>query len=102
MDIQEVIDAFYWKNGPCCAGCDWWRYFNSMVGECLRSAPVSGAERWAMVGLSRPSFIGSAGHVVTKREHHCGEFKDNFDWSNLPVAYRCRIGAEPKGTEHGS
>lgn len=90
---QEAIDTFYWDNGPCCAGCDWWRSFNTRVGECLKSAPVSGQERFAMTGMSRPTMAVGAGHVATMREHHCGDFKDDFDWSALPLAYLFRIGA---------
>lgn len=73
---QAVIDAFYAKHGPCCAGCDWWRWYNSCVGDCTRSAPVSGAERIAMLGFSYTSLPIGAGHVMTLREHVCGEFKD--------------------------
>lgn len=50
--IQRGIDAYYRKHGPCCAGCDHWGWFNSMVGECTRSAPVSGEERMAMMGMT--------------------------------------------------
>ena len=92
---QEAIDAFYWKNGPCCAGCDWWRSFNSVIGECLRSAPVSGEERFAMTGMSRPSIVSGAGHVATVREHHCGDFKDDFDWRTLTLPYLARVGYRP-------
>lgn len=93
MDTQEAVDRFYWQHGPCCAGCDWWRSFNSSVGECLKSAPVSDEERWAMLGISSPSLVASAGHVMTKRDHHCGDFKDEFDWATLPLTYRKIVGA---------
>jgi len=74
---QRVIDAFYTKHGPCCAGCDWWRWFNAVVGECIRSAPVSGAERTAMLGITGASIQPEAGHVMTRRDHCCGEFRDS-------------------------
>jgi hypothetical protein len=90
---QEFLDRHYWKNGPCCAGCDWWRSLSSRAGECLRSAPVSGSERWAMLGIEALSLDAGAGHVATKREHVCGEFKDDFDWSSLSLAYRKKVGA---------
>jgi hypothetical protein len=90
---QENIDQFYWSHGPCCAGCDWWRHFNSLVGECLKSAPVGEHERWAMIGIEYSSLWSGAGHVATPRDHHCGDFRDNFDWSTLPLAYRSRVGA---------
>ena len=80
---QEWIDRFYFQHGPCCAGCDWWRSFNSATGECTKSAPVSAEERWAMLGMSNASLNTGAGHVVTRREYLCGEFKDEFDWSSL-------------------
>ena len=90
---QEAVDRFYWSHGgPCCAGCDWWRHFNSVAGDCLRSAPVAEGERWAMLGLSGQSLSTGAGHVVTLRSHVCGEFRDGFDWSSLPPAYQRRVG----------
>lgn len=89
---QEVLDAFYTKNGPCCAGCDWWHWTNTLVGECRKSAPVGGAERYAMLGISWTSLPLEAGHVMTRREHRCGDFADTFDWSSLPAAYLRRIG----------
>ena len=73
---QRVVDAFYAGHGPCCAGCDWWRHYNSLVGECIRSAPVAGAERFAMLGINGLSLQPGAGHVMTRRDHHCGEFRD--------------------------
>ena len=90
---QEFVDRFYWSNGPCCAGCDWWRSICSSAGECTRSAPVSGDERMSMLGIYSSSHNVGAGHVITDRGHRCGEFKDEFDWSSLPLPYRKRIGA---------
>lgn len=92
-DRQEFVDSFYWKHGPCCAGCDWWRHISSVAGDCTKSAPVSGAERVSMLGMESPSCLIGAGHVVTPREHICGDFKDEFDWSLLPLPYRKRVGA---------
>lgn len=74
--VQLCIDAFYKKHGPCCAGCDWWRWHNAVVGDCTRSAPVAGAERIALLGFTWTSMAPKAGHVMTLREHVCGEFKD--------------------------
>ena len=92
---QEIIDRFYWSHGaPCCAGCDWWRHMTSMTGDCLRSAPVSERERWAMLGVTGSSMATGAGHVVTQRDHCCGGFRDSFDWSSLPPAYQRRVGAD--------
>jgi hypothetical protein len=80
---QRVIDAFYAQHGPCCAGCDWWRHYNAVVGECIKAPPVSGSERVAMLGVQAPSVTPGAGHVMTRRDHHCGEFRDSG-----PDAYR--------------
>lgn len=92
----EYVDRFYMRHGPCCAGCDWWTYHNSVAGECSRSAPVSGAERIGMLGMTACSLPLQAGHVMTPREHYCGEFKDSFDWTILPLAYLRRIGYQER------
>ncbi len=89
---QENVDKFYWKSGPCCAGCDHWEYINSVCGDCTKSAPVSGHERTAMLGLRFNGISPGAGHVLTNREHRCGDFKDSFDWQSLSPAYLWRIG----------
>ena len=73
---QAFVDKFYKDNGPCCAGCDNWRYHNSVVGECIKSAPVSGEERYSMIGLESSSAKVEAGHIMTNREHLCGDFED--------------------------
>jgi hypothetical protein len=92
---QEAVDRFYWSHGaPCCAGCDWWRHLNSSAGDCLRSAPVSGNERWALLGMTDCSLPREAGHVITPRDYACGEFRDGFDWSTLPPAYQRQVGAD--------
>ena len=90
--IQEACDRFYAANGPCCAGCDWWSSASSVAGECTRSAPVAGEQRYAMLGITGTSLPMAAGHVMTPREHRCGEFKDEFDWSSLSPLYLRRIG----------
>lgn len=94
--VQEACDRFYTQKGPCCAGCDWWSGQSSVVGECTRSAPVPAYQRYAMLGI-RSSVPMKAGHVLTPREHHCGEFKDEFDWSTLPALYLKRIGRDCAG-----
>lgn len=90
---QEVLDTFYFRNGPCCAGCDWWRSLSSLVGECHRSAMVSGEDRMLALDISSSSLAFGAGHAITRRAHHCGEFKDDFDWTTMPLPYRRRVGA---------
>ena len=91
-DRQTILDRFYKKRGPCCAGCDHWQHYNSMAGECTRSAPVSGRERMAMLGIEMISMPIGAGHPFTPRNHVCGEFRDTFDWASLPLPYRKAVG----------
>lgn len=88
---REFVDRFYMKHGPCCAGCDWWHFHNALVGECHRTAPVSGIERVSMLGITGSSLPPGSGHILTRRDHHCGEFADTFDWSTLPLHYLRRI-----------
>lgn len=73
---QAHVDKFYRDNGPCCAGCDWWRWYNSVVGECIKAAPVSGEQRAGLLGAHGSSLPLEAGHPFTPREHVCGDFKD--------------------------
>ena len=73
---QAIVDEFYKQHGPCCAGCDWWRWSNTVAGECIRTVPVSGAERFAMLDITWSSLIPGAGHIMTLRDHVCGEFID--------------------------
>jgi hypothetical protein len=94
---QEHLDTFYFKNGPCCAGCDWWRSISYLSGECSKSAPMSGRDRWALLGVSGSSLHLGAGHPLTNRDHHCGDFKDEFEWSALPLAYQNRVGVSSLG-----
>jgi hypothetical protein len=92
--LSTIIDRFYVEHGACCAGCDWWAPANSLAGECRRGPPVSAEQRFQMLGITGHSMrrhVG-AGHVMTRREHHCGEFKDEFDWNTLPPHYLRRIG----------
>lgn len=89
---QEWVDRFYMSHGDCCAGCDYWEHHNALVGDCKRSAPVSGVERVSMLNITRISLPPKSGHIMTRREHHCGDFKDTFDWGTLPPHYLRRIG----------
>lgn len=100
MDAQELMDRLYMKNGPCCAGCDWWRYNNGILGDCTRHAPtLPGADRAASLGMNGFSCAIPSGHAVTKRDHHCGDFKDGFDWSTLGRDYLGRIGYYRRPTQ---
>jgi hypothetical protein len=92
-ELQEIYDRHYWSNGPSCAGCDWWRGYNSRVGECRKAAPVPSHERASMFGVSGCSMNIGAGHPFTPLDHHCGDFKDEFDWSSLTSWYRRKVGA---------
>lgn len=71
---RESVDSFYLKHGKCCAGCDWWRYINSVAGTCERHAPQV------------------EGFPITTRDQLCGDFKDEFDWDSLPLGYRLTLG----------
>lgn len=95
--VQKLLDVFYTKNGPCCAGCDWWQYANSVAGQCIKAAPVSGDQRVAMLGITGTSLHVGAGHPLTERGHYCGDFKDEFDWSSLPPHYLRQIGRSTTG-----
>lgn len=97
---QEAVDAFYWQHGPCCAGCDWWRHSNSRAGECTRSVPTGG-DRATLLGIYNTSMDFGAGHIFTPREHRCGEFKDTFDWTALPLPYLKRIGYDASAAGEG-
>lgn len=89
---QVFVDRFYAKRGPCCAGCDHWRFISSAVGECLRSAPIASGDRAAVLGIEWTSLSMGAGHILTPRDHRCGEFADTFDWTSLPPHYLRTIG----------
>lgn len=74
---QDIIDRFAAEHGPCCAGCEYWRWHNTVVGECLRAAPVASGDRVALLGMMGCSAPIGAGHIMTPREHWCGEFVDS-------------------------
>lgn len=75
MSEQAYVDAFYAKNGPCCAGCDFWRWINTAVGECVRHAPDPSHD--AAGGLDIQGWSGPpSSTMLTKREHWCGDFQD--------------------------
>ena len=78
---DELVVKFYKENGPCCAGCDNWRYFNPVLGECVKSNMMGHEDRISLLGFKL--YTGprmEAGHMLTGREHHC----ENFNDSELP------------------
>lgn len=94
--VQAVLDDFYKKNGECCAGCDFWRWYNSLSGDCIKSAPVSGKDRISMSGIYGLSLESCAGHVVTNRAHVCGAFRDadrkpEFDLFDIQKKWRKKM-----------
>ena len=91
-ETQEFVDAFYAKNGKCCAGCDHWRHINSLAGECLQSKILPGKERADMLGYTSHSMNFPSGHAITLHGHCCALFADTFDWATLPPWYLRKIG----------
>lgn len=73
---QAFIDRFYRDNGRCCAGCDNWRWHNSVVGECIESNLVAGSDRATFLGIKGMSADIESGHVMTNREYACNNFID--------------------------
>lgn len=90
---QEMCDALYWSKGQCCAGCDHWESHSALWGRCKAAQIVSGADVLRSLGVTWSSYIPSPGHPYTRAQKHCGLFKDDFDWSTLPIEYLKRIGA---------
>lgn len=74
-DRQGHVDAFYAKHGPCCAGCDFWRWINTGVGECVRLPPNQSHDAASGLGMHGVSLPVSSSNL-TRRDHLCGEFKD--------------------------
>jgi hypothetical protein len=46
-----------------------------------------------MMDIENCSLHPGVGHAITPRDHVCGEFRDDFDWTSLPQPYRKLIGA---------
>lgn len=90
---QERCDTFYWKNGRCCAGCDFWSSSEGYIGECTSAPPVSGEQVIRSLGIDWCSHLPPPGQPFTKHDHVCGAFQDNFDWRTLDAEYLERIGA---------
>jgi len=78
VQTQKSIDAFYAKTGPCCAGCDYWRWMSATVGECVRFPPNQNHDAAAGLGMTSCSLPRSTS-ILTTRDHWCGEFRDDPD-----------------------
>lgn len=76
-NVDLAVRNFYKKNGPCCAGCDYWRYHNSVIGECIKSQLMSAKDRISMLEVDYCSIDIEAGHALTRRDYHCGKFYDS-------------------------
>ena len=97
---QARCDKFYWQNGRCCAGCDHWSSDAGDIGICTSAPPVSGMEVMRSLGISWSTYTPPPGRPFTRRDHVCGAFKDDFDWSSLDPEYLKSICAKPrKATE---
>lgn len=94
---QEHCDRLYWTRGQCCAGCDHWQSDMALTGRCAANGIVSGADVLHSMGVTFSSYTPPPGFPFTGAEHHCGLFKDDFDWSKLGDAYLSRIGAMKDG-----
>lgn len=92
-EYQKRCDTFFWRKGPCCAGCDHWSSEAGDIGECMDAAPVSGENVLKSLGIDWCSYLPPPGQPYTKRDHRCGSFQDTFDWSTLGEPYLKAIGA---------
>lgn len=91
-NYQKRCDTFFWKHGPCCAGCDHWASEMGDIGECMSAPPVSGEQVLRSCGIDWSSHLPPPGQPFTRREHRCGAFQDTFDWSTLDIDYLRAIG----------
>lgn len=94
---QETCDRQYWAKGQCCAGCDHWSSDMGLSGTCAAAGIVSGADVLRSIGVVSSSYMPPPGLPYTEADFHCGKFRDEFDWSTLPVDYLERIGAMRDG-----
>lgn len=96
---QKRCDMFFWRNGPCCAGCDHWVSEAGDIGECAFAPPVSGTQVLKSLGIDWSSHTPPPGQPFTKRDHRCGAFQDTFDWSTLDGEYLREIGCDRLPTD---
>jgi len=96
---QEQCDREYWTRGQCCAGCDHWQSSAGNTGQCAAAGIVSGADVLASMGVTFSSYMPPPGFPYTASDHHCGLFKDDFDWRSLDDDYLHRIGGYVRSCE---
>ena len=94
---QAECDRDYWRNGQCCAGCDFWRSDAGKVGECTAAGIVSGADVLKSLGMTFSSYMPPPGFPYSRSDEWCGKFRDDFDWASLGEVYLTRIGAMRHG-----
>lgn len=93
---QEICDTLYFKNGPCCAGCDHWISDMGLLGNCDANGIISGADVLKSLNITFSSYMPPPGFPFTRAEFRCGKFQDDFDWQTLPPEYLRKIGAKPR------
>lgn len=94
---QEQCDRMYWERGRCCAGCDHWQSDSGNLGSCIAAGIVSGDQVMRLMGVLFCSYTPPPGFPLTKADFYCGQFQDDFDWTNLGHEYLTRIGAIRNG-----
>lgn len=94
---QEHCDRTYWRNGQCCAGCDFWRSDAADIGDCTAAGIVSGTQVLSSMGISFSSYPPPPGFPCSRATDWCGKFKDDFDWASLGEVYLTKIGAMRQG-----
>lgn len=99
---QKRCDTFFWKNGPCCAGCDHWSSEQGDTGLCTAAPIVSGADVLHSMGITRSSYMPPPGHPYTNHDFVCGAFQDTFDRSSLGQDYLDAIGCNTPLSKKGN
>lgn len=77
MQEDELVIQFYKENGPCCSGCDHWRYFNNVIGECQKSNLMGMSDRLSILGITHWTGPREAGKALTERGYYCESFIDS-------------------------
>lgn len=93
QQYQEACDSLYWKNGQCCAGCDYWESHKGLAGQCRANGMVSGDQVMKSIGARFSTYDPGPDFPFCHAGYWCGNFKDDFDWSELDPAYLRKVGA---------